>query len=264
MVLFSMLVAGLTATRPAGSWPLLLHGVLGSALVIVGAVALNQRLERRSDAVMPRTASRPLPSGRLTQGQVSWFAALTSLSGLLYLGLMVNRTTLLLAAVSWLLYVWIYTPMKAISVWQTPIGAVAGAMPTLLGGAAVGVPTDPTVLVLFGILFFWQFPHSMAIAWLYRGEFADARVRVATVVDPSGQLAAWLSVVGAAALVPVTLVPLLYGSSGWGYAIPAVAAGAVYLAASIAFLRRIEDRWARTLLRVSLVYLVVVLGALMC
>ena len=170
------------------SWAKLLHGLAGSGLVIAGALAMNQRLERRIDRAMARTAPRPLPSNRLTSAQVTWFAAVATAAGLVYLLLGVNVTIVLLAAGSWLWYVWVYTPLKAVSAWQTPIGAVAGAMPALLGGAVVDRPWSLPALALFSVVFFWQFPHAMAIAWLYRREFAKADLKVGPVVDPSGRL----------------------------------------------------------------------------
>ena len=263
MVLLAMTAAAWTA---AGHWPgaPLLHALLGTAAVIAGAVALNQRLEFSVDGKMARTAGRPLPSGRLTDRQVTRFGLLASAAGVAYLLLLTNSLLSALAVVSWLLYVWAYTPLKSVTIWQTPIGAIAGAMPVLLGAAAVGAPASPVALVLFGIVYFWQFPHSMAIAWLYREQFAAAEVKVATVVDPTGRTAGRLAVFGAAVLLPLSLLPLAMGSRGvWGYAVCAVVLGCAYLAASIDFLRCPRESSARRLLRTSLVYLPLLLAALL-
>ncbi len=258
LVLFTMVIAAVVSPAAAFSWLLVLHAVTGSTLVIVGAIALNACLERKSDAKMLRTARRPVPAGRLSQRQVVWFGAVASLAGIAYLAVFVNGWTVALAVASWIIYVWIYTPLKMFTAWQTPIGAVAGAMPVLLGSAAVGEPFNPTALALFGMVYLWQFPHSMAIAWLYRHDFAAADLQVATVVDPSGRTAAWLSVLGAVALIPISLVPVYVGTAGWAYAGVALLLDLIYLLPSILFLARRDDAAARTLLRASFAYIPVV------
>ena len=185
MVLLAMTAAAwIVGGKPPGRAAML--AVPGAAGVIAGAVALNQRLERLSDAKMSRTADRPLPSGRLSSRQATWFGVCTSLGGFAWLGFLSSPLVVAMAAGSWLVYVWVYTPLKSITIWQTPIGAAAGATPILLGAAAVGEPGSPTAWVLFAVAFFWQFPHAMAVAWLYRRQFAEAAVKVAPVVDPSG------------------------------------------------------------------------------
>jgi protoheme IX farnesyltransferase len=263
MVLFSMAVAARTASEPPASWPQLAHALLGTSLVIMGAVALNQRMEYLGDAKMRRTAGRPLPSGRLTGRQVTRFGVLSSLAGSAYLAVSSGPILLALAAASWAVYVFAYTPLKRRSTWQTPIGAVAGAMPMLLGAAAGNTPCIPMALILFGILYFWQFPHSMAIAWLYRREFEEAEVRLSTVVDPSGRSAGLLAVLGSVALLPITLIPCGWPGAGWLYALAALLLGVAYMAGSVAFLLRRDDRTARRLLRVSLIYVPVLLVLLM-
>jgi len=262
-VLFTIAVAAMVTGRDVRWWPLLAHALVGTGLVIVGAIALNQRLEHGTDALMLRTARRPLPTGRLSNAQVTLFGAVASIAGILYLYWLVTAATVVLAVVSWVIYVWVYTPLKLFTTWQTPIGAVTGAMPTLLGAAAVNRPTALIALVMFGIVFFWQFPHAMAIAWIYRHEFAAADVKVATVVDPSGRTAAWMAVTGAVALLAVSLVPSGCHVLGWGYALAAAVLGLGYLAASIDFLLRTNDATARRLLRVSLVYLIAIFVALL-
>ena len=263
LVLFTMVITALVADPQAPTWTVLFHAVLGSTLVIAGAIALNARLERNSDAKMIRTAQRPLPAGRLSQRQVVWFGAIASALGIGYLAALVNGWIVVLAVVSWVIYVWIYTPLKMFTAWQTPIGAVAGALPVLLGSAAAGEPFSPTALALFGIVYFWQFPHAMAIAWLYRHDFAAADLRVATVVDPSGRTAAWMAVAGAIALLPVSLVPTLAGGAGWAYGAITLLLGLIYLLPSLSFWRRRDDRTARTLLRVSFAYIPVVFLAIL-
>ena len=263
LVLFTMAITALIASPKTPSWPVLLNAILGSGLVIVGAIALNQRLELVSDAKMPRTARRPLPAGRLTARQVTSFGIATTVAGLAYLAAMVNLPIVILAGVSWVIYVWVYTPAKMLTTWQTAIGAVAGAMPTLLGAAAAGASSSPVGLALFGVVYFWQFPHAMAIAWLYRYQFASAEVKLPTVVDPSGRSAAILSLMGAVALVPVSLVPALVRPAGLAYPLAALILGLGYLASAVGFLVRRDDRSARLVLRASIVYLPLILLALL-
>jgi protoheme IX farnesyltransferase len=255
MVLATMTVAALAAGPEMPAWPVLVHALVGSALVIAGAIALNGRAERSSDAMMARTALRPVPSGRITAAQAGWFGVTASGLGLGYLGLLSDWMTLALAAISWAVYVSLYTPMKTRSLWQTPLGALAGAMPVLLGASAAGGLSSVVALALFGVLYCWQFPHAMAIAWLYREQFAAAGLKVASVTDPSGRTAGVLALAGAAVLVPVSLTPWWAGTAGWGYALAALGLGLAYAAASLAFSLRRDQIAARLLLRSSLAYL---------
>lgn len=263
MVLAAMFVACVVAAAGHVPWVRLAHGLAGSALVIMGAVALNQRLEWLRDARMRRTASRPLPQGRLQPALVSRLAAGVTVLGLAYLVLATNTATVLLAAASWLLYVWVYTPLKPRSAWQTPIGAAAGAMPTLLGAAVVNGLHEPMAWALFGVLYFWQIPHSMAIAWLYRGDFAAAQVRLATVVEPSGRAAGIAALVSAVAMIPASLVPVFAARAGLAYGLGATLLGTLYALSAAAFLAHRDERRARLLLRASLVYLPLLLAALL-
>jgi protoheme IX farnesyltransferase len=256
-------VAALVASPAATPWPEVMHALAGSALVIAGAIALNQRLERTFDALMARTASRPLPSGRMTGRQATLFGIAASAAGMIYLLILATPSVAWLTAASWVVYVWLYTPLKTRSAWQTPLGAVAGAMPTLMGAAAAGGPVAGAMpLALFGIVYFWQFPHAMAIAWLHRADFAAASLKVATVVDPTGRVAGRIALLGGGTLVPVSLVPWLGGQAGKGYAAAAIGLGLGYLTLAAAFARRKDDATARALLRFSLVYLPAICAAL--
>ncbi len=257
MVLFAMAVGAWTAGDEPPPWPKLLNALFGSALTIAGAVALNQRLERRSDAKMSRTAGRPLPSGRLSNRQVTWFGLLASAAGLGHLFAWSGPGVLVVAVVSWVIYLGAYTPLKSRTVWQTPVGAVAGAMPVLLGAAVVQAPMSPMAATLFGVVFFWQFPHAMAIAWLYRDQFAAADVKLASVVDPSGRTAGLVAVGGAIALLTVSLIPAFYGLVPWQwqYKLAALWMGHGYMACSFGFLHRRTEATARRLLWASLLYL---------
>jgi protoheme IX farnesyltransferase len=265
MVLVTMGVAALVAVPEGANWPGVVHSLVGAGLVISGAIALNQRLERTSDARMVRTALRPLPSGRLTARQAVLFGVAASAAGMAYLVLLTPPMVALLTAASWVVYVWIYTPMKTLSAWQTPLGAVAGAMPTLIGAAAAGAPPTAVIpLALFAIVYFWQFPHAMAIAWLHRADFAAADVKLVTVVDPSGRTAVQLALAGAAALLPVSVMPCFDGRVGWGYAVTALLLGLAYFGCAVAFCRRTRDAQARALLWASLAYLPAICAALVC
>ena len=216
-VLFSMAIAALTAPEPP-SVAQLAHALLGTGLVIAGATAMNQWMERRQDAAMRRTASRPLPAGLVTPQQAALLAAFLSLAGLGYLAAVGPPLVAILAALSWIIYVWVYTPMKRVSLWHIPAGAVSGAMPVLLGGAAAGAVGDPITLALFAVVFFWQFPHTAAIGWMYREQYARCEMQVAAVVDPS-RLAGQLALGGAAGMLLASLVPVL--RLGGGVAVPA-------------------------------------------
>ena len=162
---------------------------------------------------MDRTVGRPLPSGRLSDRQVTRFGLLATAAGFALLVVWDDPVLMALAAISWLIYVCAYTPLKSRTAWQTPVGALAGAMPVLLGSTAVGRPGSSLAFALFGVVFLWQFPHAMAIAWLYRRQFALAEVKVASVVDPSGRTAGWLAAAAAAALLPMSLVPLWFSAA---------------------------------------------------
>jgi protoheme IX farnesyltransferase len=240
---------------------LLLHTLIGTALVAASASALNQRLERRTDALMDRTADRPLPAGRLSDRQVLWFGGLTIVVGLCYLAIAVSPLTAALGAATWVLYVVVYTPLKTRTPLNTVVGAVAGALPTLMGWTAVGGSLSFALgggglkaATLFLIVYLWQFPHFMAIAWIYRRQYAQAGLKMLTVVDPTGWRAGTQAVAAALALVPVSMVPILQ-HAGPIYFMAASALGLIYLAAAAVFCRWRDERSARRLLRISLVYL---------
>ncbi len=261
-VLFSMLVATVTAGQEIPPWPLTANSLAGTAMVVAGAVALNQLLERRFDARMARTAGRPLPAGHLTARQVAYFGVLCSAAGVVYLSVLTPLPVALLAVLSWALYVLVYTPLKRRTLLQTPLGAVAGAIPVLLGAATAEAIWMPVAWVLFGVVFFWQFPHTMAIAWIYRQQYAAAEMKVATVVDPSGRLAGRLALAGAVCLLPVSLIPWMLLPTGWTFGVVALLSGLGHVVFAARFASRPDDVAARALLRVSLIHLPLLLSAL--
>ena len=261
-VLFSMIIAALTAPEQP-PWIRLVHAMLGTALLIAGATAMNQLIEQRPDARMARTASRPLPSRRLSARQAAVFAAFASLAGIGYLAAMEPPAVTVLAGLSWVIYVLIYTPLKRVSVWHIPLGAVAGAMPVLLGAATAGATFTPIALTLAGVLFFWQLPHTSAIGWTYRDQYASGEARVAAVVDPSGRLAGRLALFGAIGLLLTSLVPTALRTVGWPYLVIALSLGLTHSALAAKFLARPTDARARALWRMSLIHLPVLLASLL-
>lgn len=262
MVLVTVGVAAVVANwgLPVG-W-LMMHTLLGTALVAASASALNQWLERFTDAQMARTADRPLPAGRLTSFQVIGFSAVTIVVGSAYLAFAAGLKTAALGLLTWAIYVWIYTPLKSRTSANTAVGAVAGALPMLLGWSAVGAPLDLRAWSLFLIVFLWQFPHFMAIAWIYRRQYAAAGLQMLTVVDPSGLRPAAQAIVAALALIPVSLVPGLLQPAGEVYSAWALVLGLGQLAAAISFFVQLSDSSARRLLLASLVYLPAIMGLL--
>ncbi|NLF07526.1 MAG: protoheme IX farnesyltransferase [Pirellulaceae bacterium] len=261
-VLFSMAVAALAAPEPP-PWTRLAAAMGGVALLIAGASAANQLAERRGDAQMERTADRPLPSGRATERQAARFAALCSLAGIVWLAAFQPSAVALLGALSWCLYVLIYTPLKRASLWHIPLGAAAGALPVLVGAAAARATFEPVPLALFAAVFCWQFPHTAAIGWIYREQYANSRIRVAAVADPSGRLAGGLAVLGAAGLLLAGLVPALFLPGG-AYLPVALSLGVIHLAVAASFLHRPCDARAKTLWRMSLIHLPILFIALLC
>lgn len=261
-VLFSMTIAAMTAAEPP-TWTRLANALLGTTLLIVGATAMNQLIEQRRDARMARTALRPLPSGKATARQVIVFAAIGSLAGVVYLAVMEPPLVTLLAASSWIIYVLIYTPLKRTSVWHVPVGAVAGAIPVLLGAATADTVFTPMSLALVGVVFFWQFPHTAAIGWIYRDQYARGEMKVASVVDPSGRLAGRLAFVGAVGLLLASLAPAMLPTIGWPYIAVALSLGLIHVAIAAKFLGRPTDANALALWRMSLVHLPVLLASLL-
>ena len=250
----------------AGCEPwLLLHALLGTALVAASASALNQWWERDLDLRMERTADRPLPAGRLGSREVLAFGVVTVVLGVSYLTLAVNPLTAALGLASWVLYVLVYTPLKSRTSANTLVGAVAGAVPILMGWAAMGAPLNMKAATLFLIVFLWQFPHFMAIAWIYRRDYAAAGLRMLPVVEPTGLRAGAQAVLAALVLVPVSLVPAVLPLAGSTlvYFAWALLLGSGYFVCAVLFLIHMDDVSARRLLRASLVYLPALMLALM-
>jgi protoheme IX farnesyltransferase len=236
---------------------ILLHVLLGTLWVAASASAFNQLLERHLDVKMARTANRPLPSGRLSPREVLVAGGLWFVLGIVELLIAVGSAAAAWAAMTWLLYVWVYTPAKTRTPANTAIGAVAGAMPVLIGWSAGGAALDLRAGALFLLVFLWQFPHFMAIAWLYREQYRQAGMRMLTVVEPTGARAGIQAVWGALAVIPVSIVPVLFdpGFGGVAYAAIAMLLGLLQLALAIGFCAWRTHESARRLLRGTLIYL---------
>jgi heme o synthase len=233
----------------------MIHAVLGTALVASGAAALNQLLEREHDAKMRRTKNRPLPSGRLQPATVMVFGGVCACAGLLYLALAVNLTTSVIGAISLVSYLFIYTPLKRLTWLNTAVGAVPGALPPLMGWTAARGELSQAGWALFAILAFWQLPHFLAIAWMYREEYEKAGFKMLPVIDPEGHRTGRQAVSHTLGLLPVSLCPFLFHITGLVYLISALVLGLVFLYFAIQFARHMTIPRARQLFFVSILYL---------
>ena len=229
--------------------------VAGTALVAGGAAALNQVYERKTDALMRRTRSRPVPDGRVPANDARIFGLGLSAIGLGLLAARANGLATALAAATLLVYLIVYTPMKRRSSLATLVGAVPGGLPPVIGWTASHGTLSSGGAVLFAIVFLWQIPHFMAIAWLYRDDYRLAGFPMLPVIEPDGRRTGRQAVFYAAALVPVSLFPTLIGLSGTAYLVTAAALGAVLLGLSIRFAQSRNDRFARALFLASIIYL---------
>jgi protoheme IX farnesyltransferase len=252
------------AHRMGGSsWSLgLFHALLGIALVSSGTAALNEVLESKVDARMRRTALRPLPSGRMSMAHAVTVGLALTLGGSAYLAIYANLLTGLLVFLTALMYLAAYTPLKKISPVCTFVGAFPGAMPVVLGWTAVRGKLEIETLVLFAIMFVWQFPHFLSIAWLYREDYAQGDIRMLPVVDSDGKSTVWRILAYSAALIPVSLLPVALGMAGRVYLIGAVLMGVALFRVSMGMAypqlpatAAASKPSARRLLRATIIYL---------
>jgi protoheme IX farnesyltransferase len=235
--------------------------LLGATLVVAGANAMNQVYERQVDALMARTRHRPLPSGRLWARPAGVFGVALGVLGTAILGIAVNPLAGALGAAGFLLYVFLYTPLKRITHHCTLVGAIPGAIPPLIGWAAARGSLDAAAMALFAILFLWQMPHFLAIARLYRDDYRQAGM-VMLGLDESGT-SAYATMVGfCAALIPVSLTMTWLGACGWLYAGVALLLGVGFLAACVRALRLRTRDADRAAFFASLIYLIVLLTAM--
>jgi len=245
------------------SWsPGLLHALIGIALVSSGTAALNEVLESKVDARMRRTARRPLPSGRMTRAHATALGLALTLGGSTYLVIYTNLLTGGLVLLTAAVYLAIYTPLKKVSPLCTFVGAFPGAMPVVLGWTAARGKVEVETLLLFAIMFVWQFPHFLSIAWLYREDYAQGEIRMLPVVESDGKSTVWRILAYSAALIPVSLFPVALGMAGRVYLIGAIALGGALFRVSMGMAypqlpatAAASKMPARRLLRATIVYL---------
>ena len=233
-----------------------------TALLASGAAALNQLLECEYDAKMRRTQDRPLPSGRLQPVTVMLFGGVSSVAGLVYLALAVNLLTSVLGAVTLVSYLFIYTPLKRVTWLNTAIGAIPGALPPLMGWTAARGELSGAGWTLFAILAFWQIPHFLAIAWIYREDYARAGFVMLPNVDAGGRRTAQQTVSHTLALLTASLAPFVLRMAGPVYLVAALVLGAAFLGCAIQFSRRLTPAHARRVFLLSILFLPLLLGAM--
>ena len=244
-------------------WASLLHTILGTVLVASGAATLNQLIEVHFDAQMRRTARRPLASGRIERCHALWFGISLSLLGVAYLALFTNLLASLLAALTILSYLFLYTPLKRITPLCTLVGAIPGAAPSLIGWAAARGHLDLDAWLLWAIVFLWQFPHFMAIAWMYRGDYARAGYMVLPLGEKRDRFVTWQTSLASLALLPVALIPMSLSVSGPAYYAGRFALGAIFFYYGIRFAFRTSNTAARDLLVASILYLPLLFALMM-
>lgn len=247
----------------SGSIRTLLLSLLGTGLVAGGASAWNQFLERSSDLRMKRTASRPLPSGRLKPLEAAIFGSLLAIVGTWILAVSANPAAAAVAVTTFVLYVFVYTPLKPLTTLNTAVGAVPGALPPVIGWAAATGHLGIEAWSLFLIVFLWQFPHFLAIAWIYRDDYARGGHMMLPTIDPKGSITGRQAASYALALIPAGLLPTAIGLAGPFYFLGALALGIFYLSYSVRFWSDVSDPTARRLLRASFLYLPAILALLL-
>ena len=233
----------------------LLNMSVGIALLSSGIATLNQYIERDTDGLMRRTEGRPLPAGKLAPAQALIFGSLLSLIATLYLWVLINPLTALLGVATFASYLFVYTPLKTRTTLSVVLGAFPGAVPPLIGWTAATGQVTVAALILFAILFLWQFPHFLAIAWMYREDYARAGIKMLPVVEPDGKVTGQQIITYTAMLVPVSLLPALIGLAGTIYFAGALAIGLVFFYYSVRAARGRTSWQARQLLLASVLYL---------
>jgi heme o synthase len=263
LVVASTLVGFYVGWRGPVNWMLLVHTLLGTLLVASGTATLNQYVEREHDANMRRTAGRPLPAGRLAPREALLFGILCSVAGGVYLWVAANALASILAILTLLSYLLVYTPLKRKTPLCTLVGAFPGAMPPLIGWAAAHGRLSAEAWVLYAILFFWQFPHFLAIAWMYREDYARAGLQMLPANDGEGRFTSREILVFTVALLPVSVLPVFMGHAGLIYFCGAMALGLFFLHSGARLAISRSKLLARRLLLASIIYLPVVFGLMM-
>jgi heme o synthase len=231
------------------------NSMIAITLLAFGVSTLNQYWERESDKLMERTATRPLPSGKLSATEALVFGTILCLISEIYLAFAVNYLTALLGLVVIVGYVFIYTPLKSRTSMSTAVGAIPGALPPLMGFTAASNEISIAAWTTFAILFFWQFPHFLAIAWMYRDQYAKAGILMLPVIEPSGKITARQIVIFAILTLIVSVLPFFFGFAGIIYLVSAIILSLWFLYESVKMAREKSDKQAKKLLRVSVIYL---------
>jgi heme o synthase len=260
LVLLTTLVGFYVGSVGAIDIAVMFYTILGTGLLACGAAALNQLLERQYDAKMRRTEDRPLPSGRLQPEVALIFGGVCSIAGLVLLASMVNLLTSFLGAVTLISYLFIYTPLKRVTWLNTAVGAIPGALPPLMGWTAARGELGGAGWSLFAILFFWQIPHFLAIAWLYRDEYAKAGFVMLPVIDRDGFRTGRQAVSHTLGLVLASVMPAFFGLAGTIYFAGALLLGMIFLGFAVVFAHALTIERARQLFFVSITYLPLLLG----
>lgn len=237
---------------------LFINSVIGITLLAFGVATLNQFIERRTDALMERTMNRPLPSGKVSPAEALIFGLILTISAEVYLAVLVNPLTAALGLVVIIGYVLLYTPLKTKTSASTAIGAIPGALPPLMGWTSSANEITLGAWILFALLFLWQFPHFLAIAWMYREQYAKAKILMLPVVEPSGKLTAQQIVLFTIMLLPISITPFFIGLTGWIYLVGASVLGIWFLYESVQTARAKTVKKARRLLLVSVLYLPII------
>lgn len=239
-------------------WMLFFNAMLGITLLASGVATLNQVWEKDTDALMERTATRPLPTNKVSSTEGLVFGVLLALTAEIYLAVLVNPLTAFLGLIVIIGYVLLYTPLKTRTSASTAIGAIPGALPPLMGWTASANEITLGAWILFALLFLWQFPHFLAIAWMYKEQYAKAGIKMLPVVEKDGKITARQIVIFTILLLPVSIAPFFVGVAGWIYLIGASVLGIWFLYESIKTARAKTVKQARRLLLVSVLYLPVI------
>ncbi|HVZ41513.1 MAG TPA: heme o synthase [Candidatus Kapabacteria bacterium] len=250
------------ASQGALDVPLLVHTIIGTSMCGAGCGALNMFVEREHDAKMRRTMQRPLPSGRLIPAEALLFGLILAVGGVTYLALAVNLLTAILGAATVVSYVLLYTPLKRLSTLNTVVGAIPGALPPVMGWAAVRGSLDIEALVLFALLFFWQMPHFLALAWMYRNDYERAGYKILSVLDRDGGSTSRQILLYTSALLPVSLLGTTIGMTGPYYFYSALALGVGFLALGLRLAFTRKNKHAKHLFYYSLLYLPLIMLAM--
>jgi protoheme IX farnesyltransferase len=266
MVLITTMVgyymaSGTTVDHP--SWRRVLNTLIGTALTAAASGVLNQVIERDYDKLMPRTKNRPLPAGRVTRLEAAIYGIVLGITGVTYLTLLVNALTALLGLITIVGYLFVYTPMKRWSTLNTVIGAIPGAIPPVMGWTAAHNALTPQAAILFCILFFWQMPHFLAIAIMYRRDYAAGGFKMLPVIDEDLAITSRQIIMYGVALIPVTLMPTLIGMTGPIYFVIAVVLGLGFLCFGLSCAATRNRSDARKLFFASIIYLPLLLTAMM-